>query len=1198
MAVFLEPSIFEKVRRTTGTGFGRSSAAVIYCGPDPSIGQLFRKFGKKDSLTRIKALEELRSRIESSDEINSSGLASILEPFAAHYKRSALLDPDWRCRAAMHGIVALLVQKLKKEAVAYLPEILPSLYLASLYDTHYEVCRSASAALSLMFPHENKRRMAIFDNFRDPVRKQICWLLSEECTPQELDDIFGAGASKVDARDESEERYDRALCAALTAVPRFSLAYNSKTDVDPAIASLDLTKFSLPPYRSVVRTAALARCLVPLFKDGILRSKIRNELDAQKILNLLSATIGDLTVGRSTADFIQLLAEDSDFCSELEANRKLRQAVCSTVSGGSDTVKAMPSIIAGVNKSEVLLRWSVEELMPSILKALGAPQPAPPPRVIYQVFGDCLGVMASSEEFVASYSNEIAELFMELARHYVYSGIDDALPPPSSTSKIPQVLDRSLSKLPSKLADAILEAAEKEFHVYPRFPQILVRWPRSQCVVKGLYEENLRQERWEEVKALAQMIDSVKVVEDLVVEENLPEGMWGVVYENLEEIEVEKREEVYILISDVLKSRGDFERLIDIRDRTKWPEVTTAYLDDADTDVLVEAVGICAPCQTHYSNGLVSFDSWCEKIAPTGQCENLFTTEEFCTNWGGGDIETARRVRAQVLSRAVSICLSENEEEHSFWLDVIDQIATNDPDSCNISRPTCVKALIEDGLFSSLCKVSDCWAPMASLFGVSWQDLANSSSLNQLHCIGPIKARTLLEQVGPVHDFARHEIIQAVLEVTQALGGRMNSGIEDLIEGAESYEQQEDIFAVLVELVGKDPSADWRSLVALLLGKLRNIGVDGLAESLIANPRLLQIVLKKRRGEITEETRKEILTYWSPKLCSRTRSTATDAARVVEALGEGAEIDADVVERFAHLQENDDQGGVACIWKMEGMAESCEKISQLSVVDDDTVELFMRCGKEGLDLLENAVLRMPCDAQIPEIALDGLETAASSDWVIRLLSGRQGCSEELVKSGCRRLESFEAGDVAINNKSRKLLTDGCLELWLWALHKDPDFLFESDTRSVFQEVISEISAHPMTAPINGELGRKLLKLDLVDDDLLLGWRTLTMLCMRGFEPLDENSSRWLLPQVKSVVGPILIEWEANECKEVSEVESQYTPSIRELLATKEAADGLRTELRITLPQDWPLAKAHVKVPPRFEIDREFYGHSFTTFPPK
>lgn len=57
---------------------------------------------------------------------------------------------------------------------------------------------------------------------RDVHHPQICWLLSSECTMQELDERFGCsgGGSKVDASDESEERYDRAVCAALAAVPK------------------------------------------------------------------------------------------------------------------------------------------------------------------------------------------------------------------------------------------------------------------------------------------------------------------------------------------------------------------------------------------------------------------------------------------------------------------------------------------------------------------------------------------------------------------------------------------------------------------------------------------------------------------------------------------------------------------------------------------------------------------------------------------------------------------------------------------------------------------------------------------------------------------------------------------------------------------------------------------------------------------
>lgn len=59
-----------------------------------------------------------------------------------------------------------------------------------------------------------------------------------------------------------------------------------------------------------MRTAALSRCLLPLFSEDILRSKIEQEVDVEKILLLLSATQGDLTVGAATAQFVQVLAEE------------------------------------------------------------------------------------------------------------------------------------------------------------------------------------------------------------------------------------------------------------------------------------------------------------------------------------------------------------------------------------------------------------------------------------------------------------------------------------------------------------------------------------------------------------------------------------------------------------------------------------------------------------------------------------------------------------------------------------------------------------------------------------------------------------------------------------------------------------------------------------------------------------------------
>ncbi|KAF4740480.1 hypothetical protein FOZ63_026596 [Perkinsus olseni] len=825
---------------------------------------------------------------------------------------------------------------------------------------------------------------------------------------------------------------------------------------------------------------------------------------------------------------------------------------------------------AGSINLEVVLKYSVEELMPSILRALGAPQPAPPPRAVYQIFAECLGIISADTRF-SQCKNEIIDLFMELARHFINSGIDDSLPPPSATAKIPEAFGQAVSAASKKIADETLVVADEEFHNSPKFPALLVHWPRSDAVVDSLYRESLRDRSWEQLKALAQVIDPKRLARDLVSIEGLPDAAWETVYDGLDGIHVEDRSAIFSCISKTLLGRGDIDRLIDIRERTKWPEVESACIEDAAIDALVDAVEVEAPCRTANSNGLVSFDVWCEKIAPAGYAEDLFTTEEFCMNWGGGDVEAARHVRAQVLPRAVTICVTENNQDHSFWLDVIDRIATCDAEACRLARPDCVKILIER-LFTQR-RVSDCWAPIAVLFALGWTDFADSEMLPKLHTIPAAKAAVVLEQLGPLENFARPEIIRAALELSQAWNSKFNAEVEKAIDQAVSYEDQERIFSVMVDLVREDTSVDYSSLVKLLLVRLKNISVDGLAEDLLTEASLLRLVLNMRKGEVTSETRDLIREFWQPKLSSEDRSEVTDAAKVIEALG-GVEIDSEILEKFSRILKGDDEAGVACLWKIGAKGEPIERerVAQITVVNDDTADLFTDCE----DLLEKATLKMPATSIVPEEVSKQLGSEATPEWILTLLASPEDHPRALVDCGCARLCELKPGEVEVNHQTRELLQRGSLELWLWALHVDPAVLEEVDTRSVYDEVISQMRSHPIDDA--SAVGRALLDLNLVDQELL-GWRVLTMLCMRGFEPLDEAAGRWLLPQVGRVISPILIDVETEESQSVDGVVAQYTPSTRELLGRKEAADGLKTELRITLPQDWPMAKANVKVSP-------------------
>ncbi|KAJ5500783.1 Zinc finger RING-CH-type [Penicillium expansum] len=192
---------------------GKEPSALTYIAAPPDLSRIaaqqlviaFKNLLKKDDITRLKALEELRDHILAVEEKKGTLDDGFLDAWVRIYPRLSI-DLSRRVRQVAHPIQGTISGLVGKRIVPNLPKIIGA-WIAGIYDNDRLVHRAALESFTKVFTTEEKRNNvwriyqgSILDFVDDVILHQTALTLSDERTVK---------------RDDAEGKYARVAGAAI-----------------------------------------------------------------------------------------------------------------------------------------------------------------------------------------------------------------------------------------------------------------------------------------------------------------------------------------------------------------------------------------------------------------------------------------------------------------------------------------------------------------------------------------------------------------------------------------------------------------------------------------------------------------------------------------------------------------------------------------------------------------------------------------------------------------------------------------------------------------------------------------------------------------------------------------------------------------------------------------------------------------------
>ncbi|CAG8545830.1 207_t:CDS:10 [Ambispora leptoticha] len=176
---------------------------------DADLSFIMKKLAKRDTTTKLKALEELEGYLHAKEAEgnNVTGLEDAVEVWANFYVRLAI-DSDHRVRLATNTCHLLIVSKLKKRLAPNLKEII-GVWVTSFFDQNKDVARVAMESFQAAFSVEKRNEVLLFG------QAEILNYVSEvifQKTPETLN------GSKYISQEEMEQKYARVVSSSYYAI--------------------------------------------------------------------------------------------------------------------------------------------------------------------------------------------------------------------------------------------------------------------------------------------------------------------------------------------------------------------------------------------------------------------------------------------------------------------------------------------------------------------------------------------------------------------------------------------------------------------------------------------------------------------------------------------------------------------------------------------------------------------------------------------------------------------------------------------------------------------------------------------------------------------------------------------------------------------------------------------------------------------
>jgi hypothetical protein len=189
----------------TGSGFGSSSfgfgsiESVSLESLSPENALIFKKIVKKDTITKIKGLDELRKVIETHGSTDHENLDAVLNKWVAEFPR-LVEDSAPKVRLLTVKLMGLIGSTFKSRLMKDLKELIPA-WMCATFDPRKEIATAALEALRSTIP-QSKHNDTI--NF---VRVGILDYVEAHLTA--LFDVSGALLSKDATAEEDSESFGR-----------------------------------------------------------------------------------------------------------------------------------------------------------------------------------------------------------------------------------------------------------------------------------------------------------------------------------------------------------------------------------------------------------------------------------------------------------------------------------------------------------------------------------------------------------------------------------------------------------------------------------------------------------------------------------------------------------------------------------------------------------------------------------------------------------------------------------------------------------------------------------------------------------------------------------------------------------------------------------------------------------------------------
>ncbi|CAG8455060.1 7132_t:CDS:10 [Cetraspora pellucida] len=166
---------------------------------DPNLVLIFKRLSKRDTTTKLKALEELEAYLRGKEE-NEIDLVNITGVWAKFFVKLAI-EVDRRIRYTTYTCHLLIVSKVKKRLASSLKEII-GVWIISLFDQYKDVARVAMESFQTAFPAGKRVEVLIF------CQMEILSYISDTIihkTPETLSD------PRFTSEEDMISKYDRVV---------------------------------------------------------------------------------------------------------------------------------------------------------------------------------------------------------------------------------------------------------------------------------------------------------------------------------------------------------------------------------------------------------------------------------------------------------------------------------------------------------------------------------------------------------------------------------------------------------------------------------------------------------------------------------------------------------------------------------------------------------------------------------------------------------------------------------------------------------------------------------------------------------------------------------------------------------------------------------------------------------------------------